>query len=98
MTSLTLTQHATTRMAQRGFRMSDLELITLIGTDTGDGYIVRTKDIQELENLLRDIIGGLHRVRDKRVVIVDGRLVTAYQPSKCERRRLLRRTYDADFD
>jgi hypothetical protein len=52
MNSLTLTQHAPTRMAQRGFRISDLELISLFGADTGDGYIVRTKDCQELESTL----------------------------------------------
>jgi hypothetical protein len=39
-------------MAQRGFRISDLELISLFGADTGDGYIVRTKDCQELESTL----------------------------------------------
>jgi hypothetical protein len=98
MNPLALTQHATTRIAQRGLRMSDVELITLIGTGTDDGYFVRTKDCQELERLLRGLLDSLRRIRGKRLVVANGKLITAYHSTKRESRRLLRRASDADLD
>lgn len=98
MNSLVTTKHATTRLAQRGFRMSDVELITLLGTDTGDGYIMREKDSREIEHSLKELLQRVRHIRNRRLVVVNGALVTAYRASKRERRRLFQRTYEADFD
>ena len=49
MNTLMLTDHATVRMAQRGIKIKDFDLIALIGTPVDDGYLVRDQDCQGLE-------------------------------------------------
>ena len=57
MTSLIPTQHAAVRMAQRGIPAKDAELIALIGTEVGDGYLVRSKDVQAAEREIKHLLG-----------------------------------------
>ena len=45
MNGLKLTDHASVRMAQRNVSLPDAELITLIGTEVSDGYLVRLRTV-----------------------------------------------------
>jgi hypothetical protein len=92
-----LTGHAAMRMAQRNIKMKDAELIMLIGTEVDDGYLVRANDGVELERLLFGLLEHIKRVRGKRLVMANGRIVTAYHSSKSDQRRLLRNAKECDL-
>ena len=85
-----ITKHAVQRMAQRSIREDDVDLIILIGTEVDDGFIVRTKDCQSAERHLKRLLDQIRRLDGKRVVMVNGRIVTAYRPRQRVERRLLR--------
>jgi hypothetical protein len=88
--ALHLTNHALERMAQRGIRMSDLDLILELGSEVDDGYLVRDKDCRELEAVLKQFLNRVRRLKGKRVVVADGCVVTTFHARKGEQRRLLR--------
>jgi len=85
-----LTRHAVARMAQRGFRGDDHDLIRLIGTPVEDGYLVRDRDYQAAERELKLLLERVRRLNGKRLVIAAGRIVTAYPAGKATKRRLIR--------
>jgi len=97
MSSLTLTRHASVRMAQRSIKLRDAELIALVGTQVEDGCVVRFKDYQVIETELKQWLTRLRRTVGKRLVISDGKIVTAYHLSKANRRRLLRGAKESDL-
>jgi hypothetical protein len=97
MSTLILTAHAAMRIAQRSIPLKDAELIFLIGTEVDDGYLVREKDYQEVERQLKIFLERCWRMVGKRLVTAEGRIVTAYHPSKKHAQRLLRNAYDSDL-
>jgi len=84
------THHGAVRMAQRGFNMSDAELIAMFGTEVEDGYLLRHVDYQEIELILKRFLERLRRLRGKRLVVAAGRIVTAYHATNGHQRNLLR--------
>jgi hypothetical protein len=86
----TLTKHAILRMSQRGIRLDDLELAEFIGTEVKDGCLVRRKDVQAFERVLKKLAGQARRLAGKRVVRLEEAVVTAYHANRCKERRLLR--------
>lgn len=97
MNNLMLTRHAAMRMAQRGIKLKDAELIALIGTEVADGYLVRVKDYQEIERAIKGFLDQFRRVVGKRLVVNNGQIVTAYCPSKNYRKRLIRNVHDREL-
>lgn len=97
MNKLAITAHAAERMAQRGLNVKDSELIVLIGTEVDDGYLVRSKDYQEAERMLKELLKRLRRVVGKRLVIAEDRIVTAYHASEACQGRLLRNAHERDI-
>jgi hypothetical protein len=104
MKMLMLTDHAAIRMAQRSIRSDDPNLIALIGTGVEGGYFVRDQDCQKLEQEMRQaeqeiktLRERLRRLRGKRLVVVDGRVVTAYHTAKKNQRRLMRSVSERDL-
>jgi hypothetical protein len=97
MNRLMMTSHAAVRMAQRSISMKDSELIVLIGTEVGDGYLVRNEDYQEVERVLKNLLQRFRRVVGKRLVVAEGRIVTAYHASKTCQRRMLRNAHECEF-
>jgi uncharacterized protein YccT (UPF0319 family) len=97
MTGFILTRHATTRIAQRGVSLSDIELICLIGTEVEGGYFVRDQDFQEIEKVLKNLLHRLERIVGKRAVIDAGQVVTVYHTSNAHQRRLLRHADEPDL-
>lgn len=97
MSATRLTHHATTRLAQRGFRDDDVDLIQLIGTGVEDGIIVRKRDCQVAEQEIKRLLDRIRRLNGKRLVISSGRVVTAYRAGKTTEQRLMRGTEDREL-
>ncbi len=91
MTNLQMTLHACQRMSQRGLNASDVDLIMELGCDVPDGVLVTRKDCEEFERRARAAIARIRRLEGKRVVVSDGRLVTAYHATASEQNRLMKR-------
>jgi hypothetical protein len=96
MKPLAVTDHAAIRMAQRGISLKDSDLITLIGTEVDDGYLVTAHDSQRVEHELKRLMDRIRRIRGKRLVVVNGQILTAYHASRRKERRLLRHANEND--
>lgn len=90
MAELNFTEHALQRMAQRGFLCSEIDMILAIGTEVPDGYLVTRKDCEQAEKALRQLLAKIIRLKNKRIVVADGSLITAYHASPGKRRKLIR--------
>ncbi len=92
MTDITYTQHARTRMQQRGIRKADIPIILEYGTQIDDEtYFMRNRDaVHEIETRKREI-QTLSRLVNRKVVIRDGRVITAYPSNPSDQKRTLRR-------
>jgi hypothetical protein len=77
-------------MDQRAISRDDLDLIMLIGTEVEGGYLVRNKDCQTAERHLKQLLERVRRLDGKRVVLADGKIVTAYHARPAKERNLLR--------
>jgi len=97
MSTLILTGHAAVRMAQRSISPKDSELMLLIGTRVDDGYLVREKDYQEAERMVKGLLQRLRRLVGKRLIVAEGQIVTAYHASSTSQRRLLRNAHESDL-
>ena|ERR1700733_3478181 len=98
MNRLVMTSHAAVRMTQRSISMKESELIVLIGTKVDDGYLVRTKDYQEVERALKKLLQRCRHVVGKQLIVAEGRIVTAYHTSKACQRQMLRNAHEYEFD
>ena len=86
MTTLIMTRHGETRLSQRGFRKTDLEVLLAHGTDIGRNRIMlRRRDAAELIRDLKQQIAKIERLTDKVLIVVEGRIVTAYHQTTSDR-------------
>ena len=83
------TNHARTRMRQRGLRDHDVELILTHGTDTGDGVILATKDAQRIINRAKRAIKMAERLQNKRVIADGDEVITVFHASRRQAHALL---------
>jgi len=92
MNDLIYSQHARTRMQQRGIRKADIPIILAYGTQIDDEtYFMRNRDAaREIETRKREI-QTLSRLVNRKVVIRDGRVITAYPSNLADQKRTLRR-------
>ena len=92
MTDIIYTQHARTRMQQRGIRKADIPIILTYGTQIDDEtYFMCNRDaVREIEIRKREI-QALSRLVNRKVVIRDGRVITAYPSNPADQKRTLRR-------
>ena len=97
MSTLQLTRHAVTRMAQRAIRDDDLDLIMMIGTEVGDGYIVLTRDCAAAERELKRLLDRVRRLNGKRLVVENGQVVTAYRAGNGTHRHLIRHAEEREL-
>ncbi|NCA72151.1 MAG: DUF4258 domain-containing protein [Sphingobacteriia bacterium] len=89
--NLTLTQHAQSRIRQRGLRESDIAMIVATGTAVdADSLLLLAQDVDREIRRRKQEIGALERLRGCRVVIAGDQVVTVYRPSRRTERRLLR--------
>lgn len=92
MNDLIYSQHARTRMQQRGIRKADIPIILAYGTQIdNETYFMRNRDAaREIETRKREI-QTLSRLVNRKVVIRDGRVITAYLSNPADQKRTLRR-------
>jgi len=93
MSTLEITRHAQARMAQRGINESDIDLMMLLATEVDDGLVIRKRDCESAVRELKRLSLRIERLAGKRLVYVDGRLITAYCASPTKSKRLLRRSH-----
>ena len=92
MTNDIYTRHAEMRMQQRGIRKGDIPLIRKYGTQVDDEtWLMRNRDVaREIEARKREI-RALSRLRNRKLVIRDRSVVTAYPSRPSDQKRTLRR-------
>ncbi|MGQ0664754.1 MAG: hypothetical protein ACT4P2_14480 [Pseudomonadota bacterium] len=83
------TEHGWTRLAQRGLRPSDVDLILRFGTEVADGYLLRRRDVSEAVSGIKRTMQQLERLRGSFVVTGESSVITAYRPTRRKERRLL---------
>lgn len=89
--NLTLTQHAQSRVRQRGMRESDIPVIVAAGTPVDDDSLfLLGQDVDREIRRRKQEINALERLRGCRVVIAGDKVVTVYRPSHRTEKRLLR--------
>ena len=79
-------------MQQRGIRKADIPIILAYGTQIDDEtYLMCNRDAaREIETRKREI-QTLSRLVNRKVVIRDGRVITAYPSNSADQKRTLRR-------
>lgn len=92
MSELIYTRHAETRTQQRAIRKRDIELIQVYGTPVDiDTWLMRRRDVvREIANRKREI-QLLERLKNRKVVIRDERVITAYPSRPADQKLALRR-------
>lgn len=84
--------HGLARMQQRGIRERDVRLIQQYGTRVdNDTWLMRNRDARLRIQALKREIQILGRLANRKVVIRDGRVVTAYTSRRIDQKRALRR-------
>ena len=82
--------HALLRLAQRGIRGSDIDLLLLLGKEVEGGYLILDRDLVAAERQLKQTLTAVRRLKGKRIVVHDGTLVTAYRATRRKQKSLLR--------
>lgn len=92
MSDIVYSQHAETRMQQRGIREKDIALILACATQIDDEtWFMRKRDAnREIESRKREI-QALERLANRKVVMRSGHVITAYPSRRADQKRTLRR-------
>ena len=85
-----LSRHGEARAQQRGYRHRDVGLIIEYGTPTHEGYILRRKDVNEVEREIKRLLDRLHHLAGSAAFIGDDTIRTVFRPRKAQRQRMLR--------
>ena len=92
MIALGYTRHAEMRMQQRGIRKNDIALILACATQIDDEtWILRNRDVsRQIESRKREI-RALERLANRKIVVREGCVITAYSSRRPDQKRTLRR-------
>jgi hypothetical protein len=86
-----LTNHATTRMQQRGLRYADMDLLLRTATQVSpDAYLLTEKDAEREITTRKNEIQRLERLKGRKIVIDGGVVLTQYPSCKTDQKRTLR--------
>lgn len=86
-----LTNHATTRMQQRGLRYSDMELLLQTATQVfPDAYLLTNKDAEREIAARKREIQRLEKLKGRKVVVDGGVVLTQYPSGQADQKRTLR--------
>ena len=98
MSDIIYTRHAETRTQQRGIRKADVRMIQNFGTPVDvDTWLMRSRDVaREIANRKHEI-QLLERLKNRKVVIREDRLVTAYPSRTADQKRTLRRGRETGY-
>ena len=93
MKGVEITCHAAARMQQRSISMSDVELILRHGEDIdGQGILLDNKAADAAIRLLKSRIATFERLRNTKVVVAQGAVVTCHACSPKEARHMRKRS------
>ena len=91
-TTIAYTDHAETRMRQRGMRSGDIPLILECGTRVDDEtWLMRHRDVRREIERRKLEIQTLERLESKKVVMRGEHVVTVYPSRPDDQKRTLRR-------
>ena len=92
MSDMIFTTHARMRTQQRALRRRDIRLIQEFGTPVDrDTWVLLSRDVaREIANRKREI-QTLERLKNRKVVIIDEHVITAYRSRPTDQKRALRR-------
>lgn len=85
-----ITEHASRRIRQRGFRDRDVGVILENGTPTHEGVLLTGKDVAERVTEYRRRIAELERLRGAAIFLKDGQVLSVYRPGAVKVRRMIR--------
>ena len=86
-----LTNHATTRMQQRGLRHEDMALLLETATQVSpDAYLLTETDAEREIAVRKNEIQRLERLKGRKIVVDGGVILTQYPSSKSDQNRTLR--------
>lgn len=92
MKSFAITRHAATRMQQRSISMSDVEFILRHGEEIdGQGILFDNRAADAAIRSLKSRIRTFERLRNTKVVLEEGSVVTCYPCGPKEARRMKKR-------
>ncbi|MCY3759829.1 MAG: hypothetical protein OXH50_01140 [Gemmatimonadetes bacterium] len=92
MIDIVYTQHAETRMQQRGIRERDVPFIVDLGTQVDDEtWILLKRDVAREIDIRKREIQKLERLENCKVVMFDQHLITVYPSRPADQKRTLRR-------
>jgi hypothetical protein len=83
-----LSRHAETRIRQRGFTKSNLDLIRSVGEAVNDGYVMTDHAIAQHLQALHLEMSRIERLRGVALIEGDEKVVTIYHADKARIRRL----------
>jgi len=84
-------QHALSRIRQRGVREADIPVVVAAGTPIDDESVfLLDRDVEREIRKRKQEITALERLRGCRVVIAGEKIVTIYRPSRKTEKRLMR--------
>lgn len=92
------TKHGSMRAAQRNIKERDLEIIMNLGSEVADGYLMLECNCQAAERELKKQLEIIRRLKGKRLVVKDGKVVTVFHASVHEVQRILRRTDERSLE
>lgn len=86
-----LTNHATTRMQQRGLRKADMDLLLQTATQVSpDAYLLTQKDAEREISTRKDEIQRLERLKGRKIVVDGNVILTQYPSCKNDQKRTMR--------
>ena len=92
MIDIVYTQHAETRMQQRGIRERDVPFIVDLGTQVDDEtWILLKRDVAREIDIRKREIQKLERLENCKVVMLGQHLITVYPSRPADQKRTLRR-------
>ena len=62
----------------------------MVGTEVEDGYLMRQADYQQMKRVLKKFLRRRSRLRGKRLVVANKKIVTAHHAANRHERQLLR--------
>jgi len=90
MTELAVTRHAEVRLRQRGLRDADIALLMDAATPVaGDAWLMTDADANREITRRKREIQQIERLRNVKMVVADGAVVTAYHSRPGDQRRAL---------
>lgn len=90
--SYSITQHAETRMNQRGIRKEDFGLILAAADQVAsDAYLMTNEIVDEEIARRKKEIQQFERLRGKKLIVEGGTVITSYHATRCDQAKTYRK-------